>query len=83
MSFNFNDQAKDEMVVHNEHMGEEVNVYTIVVKKPQGKRPDERGYDTESNLREAGCDNKDWNYVVQDNVQWRALVNTVMKHLVL
>jgi hypothetical protein len=31
-------------------------------------------------LREIRCDDMDWIDLVQDMDQWRALVNTVMKH---
>jgi hypothetical protein len=55
-------------------MGEKRNAYTILVRKPEGKRPlgrpRRRWVDSiKINLREVGLDGRD---------QWRALVNTVM-----
>jgi hypothetical protein len=54
---------------HVAQMGEKRNAYSILVGKPEGKRPLERPRH-KMGLREIGWDGMDW--------QWRALVNTVM-----
>jgi hypothetical protein len=64
-------------------MGEKRNVYGILVGKPEGKRPLGRPRcrwvdKIKIDLREIGWDGMDWNDLVQDRDQWRALVNTVM-----
>jgi hypothetical protein len=69
---------------HAARMGETRNAYTILVGKPEGKRPlgrtRRRWVDNiKIDLREIGWDGRDWIELVQDRDQWRALVNTVMK----
>jgi hypothetical protein len=32
-----------------------------------------------TDLRELGCDGEDWSQLAQDSVQWKALVNMVLK----
>jgi hypothetical protein len=64
-------------------MGEKRNPYTILVGKPEGKRPLERPRhrwvdNIKIDLREVGWDGIDWIDLVQDRDQWRALMNTVM-----
>jgi hypothetical protein len=64
-------------------MGEERNVYRIVMEKPEGKRPLERprrrwGDGTRLDLREIGWGRVDWIQLAQDRDRWRDLVNTVM-----
>jgi hypothetical protein len=64
-------------------MGEKRNAYTILVGKPNGKRPLGRPRrkwvdNIKINLRETGWDGIDWIELAQDRDQWRALVNTVM-----
>jgi hypothetical protein len=64
-------------------MGETRNAYSILVGKPEGKRPlgrpRRRWVDNiEIDLREIGWDGMDWIELAQDRGQWRALVNTVM-----
>jgi hypothetical protein len=59
-------------------------IYTILVGKPEGKRPlgRPRGRwldNTKMNLREIGWNGTDWIDLAQDQGQWRALVKTVMK----
>jgi hypothetical protein len=64
-------------------MGEKRNAYTLLVRKPEGKRPlvrpRRRWVDNiKIDLREIGWNGIDWIDLVQDRDQWRALVNTVM-----
>jgi hypothetical protein len=64
-------------------MGEMRNAYTILVGKPEGKRPLERSRcrwvdNIKIDLREIGWDSMDWIELAQDKDQWRALVNTVL-----
>jgi hypothetical protein len=63
-------------------MGEEGNVYRILVGTPEGRRPlgrrRHRWVDNEMVLREIGWGGMDWLDLAQDRDQWRALVNTVM-----
>jgi hypothetical protein len=63
--------------------GEKLNEYTILVGKPEGKRPLERPRrmwvdNIKKDLREIGLDVVDWVDMAQNRDQWRALVNTVM-----
>jgi hypothetical protein len=47
-------------------------------KRPLG-RPTRRWVDNiKMDLREIGCDDRDWIDVAQDRDQWKALVKTVM-----
>jgi endonuclease V-like protein UPF0215 family len=69
-------------------MGTKRNAYSILVGKPEGKRPlgrrRRRWVDNiKMDLREIGWDGVDWTDRVQDRDQWRALVNTVMNLQVL
>jgi hypothetical protein len=64
--------------------GEKRNAYRILVGKPEGKRPLLRPrrrweYSIKMDLREIVLGGMDWINMVQYRVQWRALVNTVMK----
>jgi hypothetical protein len=57
--------------------------YSILVGKPEGKRPlgrpRRRWVDNiKIDHREIGWDGMDWIVLAQDRDQWRALVNTVM-----
>jgi hypothetical protein len=63
-------------------MWEKKNPYRISVGKPEGKRPLGRPRPRwEDNirmyLREIGWGGMNWNDLVQNRDQWRALVNTV------
>jgi hypothetical protein len=63
--------------------GEKRNAYSILVGKPEGKRPLRRPRsrwvdNIKIDLRELGWDGVDWIDLAQDRVQWRAVVNTVM-----
>jgi hypothetical protein len=64
-------------------MGETRNAYTILVGKPEGKRPlgrPRRSWvdNIKMDLRETRWDGMGWIELAQDRDQWRALVNTVM-----
>jgi hypothetical protein len=64
-------------------MGEGRGVYRVLVGRPEGKRTLERRRrrsenNIEMDLRETGMDGANWIRLVQDRVQWRAFVNTVM-----
>jgi hypothetical protein len=69
--------------VHVTRMGEKMNAYRIVVRKPEGKRPLGRPRrrwvdNVKIDLREIGWEIMDWIDLAQDRDQWRVLVNTVM-----
>jgi hypothetical protein len=73
---------------HVARMGEEKNVYRILIGKPEGKRPlgriRRRWEDgITMDLREIGWGSVDWIQLSQDGDRWRALVNTVMNLRVL
>jgi hypothetical protein len=60
-----------------------INAYTILVEKPEGKRPLVRPRrkwvdNIKMDLRDIGRSDMDWTDLAQDRDQWRALVNTVM-----
>jgi hypothetical protein len=62
-------------------IGAKRNAYSILVGKPEGKRPlgrpRRRWVDNiKMDLREIGWDGVDWIDVAQGRDQWRALVNT-------
>jgi hypothetical protein len=63
--------------------GEGIDVYRVLVGRPEGKRPLGRpGRRWEDNiktdLREIGIDGANWIRLAQDRVQWRAFANMVM-----
>jgi hypothetical protein len=63
--------------------GEERGVYTVLVGKPEGKRPLGRPKCRwEDNIRmyfqEVGCGGMDWIGLAQDRDRWQAIVNAVM-----
>jgi hypothetical protein len=69
-------------------MGEDSNVYKVLMGKPEGKtplgRPRRRWEDgIRMDLREISWLSVEWIQLVQDRDQWRALVNTVMNLRVL
>jgi hypothetical protein len=73
---------------HVAHMGEERNVYRVLMGKPEGKRPlggpRHRWEDgIRMGLREIGWGSVDWIQLAQDWDRWRALVNTVINLRVL
>jgi hypothetical protein len=62
-------------------------VYRILGWRPEGKRPLGRPRprwedNIKLGLREIGIDGANWIQLVQDRVQWRAFVNTVMNLLI-
>jgi hypothetical protein len=64
-------------------MGEERNVYRLLVRKSEGKgplgRPRRRWMDNiKTDLLEIGFNVLDWIGLAQDSYSWRALVNSVM-----
>jgi hypothetical protein len=67
-------------------MGENRNAYTILVEKPEGKRPLGRRRcrwdNMKMDIREVGSGGMDWIDLAQNRNQWRTLVSTVMNLLV-
>jgi hypothetical protein len=64
-------------------MEEGRGVFVVLVGRPEGKRPlgrpRRRWQDNiKIDLREIGIDEVNWILLVQDRVQWRAFVSTVM-----
>jgi hypothetical protein len=64
-------------------MGEKRNVYRLLVRKPEGKRPlgkPRRKWinNIKMDLLEIGLSVVDWIGLTQDRYRWRALVNSVM-----
>jgi ribosome biogenesis protein Tsr3 len=69
---------------HVARIGEKKNAYTILVGKPEGKRPVGRSRrswvdNIKINVTELAWDGMDRIDLAQDRDQWRALLNTVMK----
>jgi hypothetical protein len=63
--------------------GEKRKAYTILVGKPEGKRPLERFIrwwqdNIKIDLRGIGWGGMEWIDLAQDRDQWRALVNTLL-----
>jgi hypothetical protein len=63
--------------------GEGRSVYSVLVGRPEGKRPLGRPRrrwedNIKMDLREIGIDEANWFRLAQDGVQWRACVNTVL-----
>jgi hypothetical protein len=72
---------------HVARMGEKMNVYRLLVGKPEGKgplgRPRRRWIENiKMDLLEIGMNVVDWIGLAQDRCRWRALVNLVMNLLV-
>jgi hypothetical protein len=75
-------------VGHVAGIGEKKNAYRILVGKPEGKSPLGRilrrwEYNVKMGFGGVWWGGMDWIDLAQDRDQWRALVNTVMNHLVL
>ena len=63
--------------------GEKRDVYRILVRKPEGKRPLERPRrrrkrNIKMDLQEVGCGGMDWTELAQNRDRRRALMNVVM-----
>jgi hypothetical protein len=74
---------EDEVGGHVTRMGEKRNVYRLLVRKPEGKRPlgrpRRRWIDKiKMDLLEIGVSVVDWIGLAQDRYRWRSLVNSVM-----
>jgi hypothetical protein len=68
---------------HVARMGDERNVYKVLMGKPEGKkplgRPRHRWEDgIIMDIREIGCGSVEWTQLAQNSDQWQALANTVM-----
>jgi hypothetical protein len=64
-------------------MGEDRVVYSILIGRPEGKRPlgrprCRREANIRKDFRETGIDGVNWIRLAQDSVLWRAFVNTIM-----
>jgi hypothetical protein len=64
-------------------MGEKRGVYSVLVGKPEGRRPlgrPRRRYvgNIRMDLQEVGCGYVDWIGLTQDRDRWRTLVSAVM-----
>jgi len=70
-------------VGHVARMGEEREMYRVLVGKPEGRRPlgrsRRRGVNNiRMNLQEVGYGYMDWIGLAQDRDRWRMLVSAVM-----
>ena len=68
---------------HVAFMGEEREVYRVLVGKPEGRRPLGRPRprwvdNIRMDLQEMGCGYMDWIGLAQDRDRWRTLVSAVM-----
>jgi len=68
---------------HVARMGEEREVYRVLLGKPEGMRPlgrpRPRGVDNiKMYLQEVGCGYMDWIRLTQDRDRWRTLVSAIM-----
>jgi hypothetical protein len=68
---------------HVARMGEGKDLYRVLVRRPEGKRPLGRPRrrwedNIKMDLRQIGIDGENWIRLAQDRVQWRTFVNTVM-----
>jgi len=64
-------------------LGEEREVYMVLVGKPEGRRPLGRPrrrwvVNNRIDLQEVGCGYRDWIGLAQDRDRWRRLVSAVM-----
>ncbi|KAJ4428255.1 hypothetical protein ANN_24272 [Periplaneta americana] len=68
---------------HVARMDESRNAHRVIVGRPEGKRPLGRPRrlwedSIKMDLREMGCDDRDWINLVQDRNRWRAYVRAAM-----
>jgi hypothetical protein len=75
-------------VGHVAHMERGRIVYTVLMGRPEGKRPLERQrrgweYGIKMDLRDTGWGSVEWIHLAQDRDRWRALVNAAMNLRVL
>jgi len=68
---------------HVARMGEEMEVYRVLVGKPEGRRPLGRSrrkwvYNIRMDFQDVGCGYMDWIGLAQDRDRWRTLVSAVM-----
>jgi hypothetical protein len=73
---------------HVARMGEEINVYKVLMGKPEVRRPlgrQRRRWEDgiRMDLRQNGWGNVEWIQLFQDRDRWRALVNTAINFRVL
>jgi hypothetical protein len=73
---------------HVARMGEERNMYRVLMEKPEEKRPlgrptRRREDGIRMDIREIGWGSVDWIQLAQDRDRWQAVVNTVMNLRVL
>jgi hypothetical protein len=64
-----------------------INAYKILVGNLEGKKALVRPWrrwqgNLKMDFKEIGCENVNYNHLVQDSIKWRALVNTLMNLLV-
>ena len=68
---------------HVAHMDQSRNAYRVLVRNPVGKRPLGRPRcrwedNVKMDLREVGCDPRDWITLAEDRDQWWAYVRAIM-----
>ena len=68
---------------HVAHMEQFRNAYRVLVGKPEGTRPlgrPRRRWEDgiKMDLREVGCEPRDWIVLAEDRDQWRTYVRAVM-----